>query len=781
METVLAFPRMIRMSPAVSRALLLALGVLLALPAGATLDLDDRGPILSVGDFNMRVSNAGILGNPFPERSFDPSFEYPKGTGRQMMNFAALWVGALDANGRPRVSGDPLLEWRPSAQSAADTVHEAWHGRPGSKQAVDDDGDGRFDEEWLNDVDDDGDGEVDEDIGLLGQQMLSADFADDRPEAISYVYPGFERHTPLGLTVHQQVFGWGNPGYRGAAAIQYTIINHGTEVLRDVYVGLFADFDVRDHPDLNGSTVDDVEEFPMDVAIPKGVSFIRNGGEDFLQFCVTRLRHVVSVVEEPNRPDLGMITLVPLEHSIDSLAFIDGPPIMQRGEFRILRLSSDRQPEFGGMPRIDSERYAAMAGQWEGSPAGYRGDQKVLISCGPFPRLLPGESLRFSAAIVVAGERDSLELGMARVAAAHEGRDLNLLPDQGGPLRNFYTTGKTGINGHDACIEPPPGQVFTADPDCARVLIGAEPTTPIPQEYRPGTCIWTDTDCDKCTGLNGGETIVRWLDGHVVPPIPGQRVTAGDHQVKIEWDNLPEILVNARQAGPDGGVFAGYNVYRISDWRNRGSLLPPQERWALIASFGYHELDDQRLLSTVTDSTLDYVRIWYEQPQFPIGRYTFTDTEPKNGFDYAYVVTSVAEVRTTLPTHVNVDRYESPIVTRFSQRVSPHSTARPGAGGVWVVPNPFRGRAEWDRTPVDGDAITRHLDFMGLPAARCKIRIWTVAGDLVAIVDHDGSDGNGQASWDLVSRNGQEVVSGIYVFTVESELGNSTGRFVVIR
>jgi hypothetical protein len=56
-----------------------------------------------------------------------------------------------------------------------------------------------------------------------------------------------------------------------------------------------------------------------------------------------------------------------------------------------------------------------------------------------------------------------------------------------------------------------------------------------------------------------------------------------------------------------------------------------------------------------------------------------------------------------------------------------------------------------------------------------------VAGDHVATLDHDGTRGSGQAAWDLVSRNGQEVASGIYLYTVESSLGKATGRFVVIR
>ena len=40
---------------------------------------------------------------------------------------------------------------------------------------------------------------------------------------------------------------------------------------------------------------------------------------------------------------------------------------------------------------------------------------------------------------------------------------------------------------------------------------------------------------------------------------------------------------------------------------------------------------------------------------------------------------------------------------------------------------------------------------------------------------------DGQARWNLISRSGQDIVSGIYIFTVESREGNQRGRFVVIR
>jgi flagellar hook assembly protein FlgD len=74
--------------------------------------------------------------------------------------------------------------------------------------------------------------------------------------------------------------------------------------------------------------------------------------------------------------------------------------------------------------------------------------------------------------------------------------------------------------------------------------------------------------------------------------------------------------------------------------------------------------------------------------------------------------------------------------------------------------------------------------FANLPAAHNTIKIFTEDGDLVQTIKHDGTAGYGSASWNLVSRNGQEVVSGIYLFSVQSdnsEFADFIGKFVVVR
>jgi hypothetical protein len=265
-----------------------------------------------------------------------------------------------------------------------------------------------------------------------------------------------------------------------------------------------------------------------------------------------------------------------------------------------------------------------------------------------------------------------------------------------------------------------------------------------------------------------------------VPPMPGYHVRAGDHAVWVGWDNMPEIQLKAGLASAPGYGFAGYRVYRVTDWA-RESALPPVKNWELIGNFGVDTLQGQVALGAVTDTTLDYDYIRYGQKHYPIGRYRLEDREVLNGFDYLYVVTAVTQKRTLEGERWRTEWLESPIVASLDSVVVPHVTARGGVGQVWVVPNPYRGSAAWDRPPVPGDVFGRHVDFMGLPRGRSVIRIYTVAGDWVAQVEHDGTNGDGQAPWNLITRNGQDAESGIYLYTVDSPEGRTTGRFVVIR
>ncbi|MEO5988762.1 MAG: hypothetical protein ABIU54_01490, partial [Candidatus Eisenbacteria bacterium] len=483
---------------------------------------------------------------------------------------------------------------------------------------------------------------------------------------------------------------------------------------------------------------------------------------------------------------LGYVTNFTFPGAREALAAARAP--RRDTTFRYTVFAQDLPPRQGGPPILDADRYAAMAGEYPAANLTYPHDYAVLVSCGPFATLEPGQSLEFEVAFVVADQPDSLRANLQSALLLHRGARMNMQPDTARP--GLYSQGATGMNGHEVCYEPPVGLEFSYDPHCPEKLIYDRayyplpsrfpPTTPYEVTYRHGQCVWTDFDCDACTGLDGRETAIRWYLPEPSPPQPLVRITAGDRTVRVEWDDLPEILMEARIIPGGAWRFWGYRVYRLDDWR-RSSLLPETTRWQTLGTFAVDTSSGAHPLSTVLDASVDYDSIAYERKHHPVGRYRFVDDDVRDGFDYHYVVTSIASRPIILGGVPQTELLESPFRTVFRERVTPQHGARPDLSQVRVVPNPFRAGAEWDRAPVSGDALTRHLDFFGLPRARCQIRIYTLAGDFVVGIEHDGRTGDGQASWDLISRNGQDVVSGVYLFTVDSDLGHKVGRFVVIR
>jgi hypothetical protein len=105
---------------------------------------------------------------------------------------------------------------------------------------------------------------------------------------------------------------------------------------------------------------------------------------------------------------------------------------------------------------------------------------------------------------------------------------------------------------------------------------------------------------------------------------------------------------------------------------------------------------------------------------------------------------------------------------------------------VVVYPNPYRIDGNYDVNGYEeGGTYGKRIRFANLPP-RCTIRIYTLDGDLVKEIDHEKDPQALDATvgeWDLISRNTQAVVSGIYLFSVEDkESGkNQVGKFVIIK
>ena len=267
----------------------------------------------------------------------------------------------------------------------------------------------------------------------------------------------------------------------------------------------------------------------------------------------------------------------------------------------------------------------------------------------------------------------------------------------------------------------------------------------------------------------------------------------------------PKVLVPSYRnpatgaVGPDSVEIC---LNRGDMWnRQNGDIIRPD---TTLQCDGYPNCQEVQGCLLGTQPCIPEVRTRY-----PVGRYRFLDREVKNGFLYFYSVTAYDSTGQG-PTMVELSGRRSAVE---AEGVEPQASVRTSKS-VWVVPNPYRGfnnllqrPSAWDLTPNATDPTGTHIDFMGLPPGQYTIRIYTVSGDLVQIIrsddpvnesvrsDVEGDDGvtrpgynrqqdnpnDGQARWNLISRNGQDVVSGIYLFAVESSEGTQRGKFVIIR
>jgi hypothetical protein len=206
--------------------------------------------------------------------------------------------------------------------------------------------------------------------------------------------------------------------------------------------------------------------------------------------------------------------------------------------------------------------------------------------------------------------------------------------------------------------------------------------------------------------------------------------------------------------------------------------VPSDEMWRLIADYDTTELAD-------IDTGLSGV-----------GQYRTVDTRVQNGFWYWYAVTAydrgtfriVSIDSTQAPPDTVRQRTEAPKFGKYTQtmqRVMAGSTPTQTLDDVYVAPNPYRANAAWDLAETSFEPTGRRLRFFNLPPV-ATIRIFTLAGDHVATIDHSDevnrSQGLESTSWNLISKNEQDTVSEIYIYHIETPDGQEkVGKFVVIR
>jgi len=251
------------------------------------------------------------------------------------------------------------------------------------------------------------------------------------------------------------------------------------------------------------------------------------------------------------------------------------------------------------------------------------------------------------------------------------------------------------------------------------------------------------------------------------PDSPKTRIVLETGKVSIYWDKTAEASIDRVSGEVD---FEGYRIYSS----DLGQDINPQSR--LIREFdisgnnigfdvGFNEVE---LVDPVTfdgDTTQYYYR--YDLNGLLSGwQYQVSVTAFDRGDDEF----GVASLETSTNTN--------------AVRVFPGTPANENFGDddfpVGVYPNPYKVNAAWDG-PNEGD---RKLYFYNLPS-KAEVRIYTIAGDIVAEFLHDSDTYNGDISWfnnfsddprvlpggehawDLQSEANQILTTGLYLFTVK--------------
>lgn len=780
----------------------------------------DGSAVHNVGNLQMNVTNWGVFGS-YPSSTLEmaesPSAQWPANSGVEYLYVAGLWVGAK-RNGIPVVSTAAYAaEFRPT-QDPIDIIYQAFEGAAGGARLpspADDDRDGLIDEDWLNGWDDDGDGLVDEDFAAIGKQMFACWFTDDQPYAIQ-IYP---EHTPLHLLVRQESYQWEEERFYNFVGIEYKIRNASlTEVIEELYIGFFADGDAGPRTreqywqDDKTGLWEDIwcgQRGEAQIPVRLSVAYFHDDDGDEGQ-------------------TEGFFGCIFLGHDVDPLGET-APRLVGITSYQ--NFSGDQPYENGGDPTNDFQRYELMSNGGKDRNGEVPRDYRMLLAVGPFAELEPDSMMVMQVAFCCGrGIEGMLDAAVSAVLTY----DGNWFDIDGNP--------ESGVNGRETPLYGPVSGIEpdSCDDDNEVETAARGEIVWINSDCRIELELWEDRNCakgdasfqDYQTGVEGKETQIKWLVGSAPPP-PNMRILPGNNKMTLLWDNFSEVTPDVSTLELD---FEGYRVWRADGWeRPLGTTIasgPGRDLWQLLEerdvvngvspdidfkkpypdgweyepltyledkdallvmfkeSVWYSPLDTVPCPPGLTDRECDTLEALARHDLgFEGGMefYKYVDRSVHNGMHYFYSVTAFDHlILGGVPIRPN---YYGDPSGNFTY-INPLSDAQEAEvfeeREVYVVPNPATTSSmePWTLEPNQDDPTGIKVEFRNLPKCRNTVRVYTLSGDLVEVLYHDGSGGHGTLEWDLVSRNGQDVTSGVYLFSVEPDDGNfsrTVGKFVVIR
>ncbi len=291
----------------------------------------------------------------------------------------------------------------------------------------------------------------------------------------------------------------------------------------------------------------------------------------------------------------------------------------------------------------------------------------------------------------------------------------------------------------------------------------------------------------------------------IKPPLePVVRTEVGSGFVRLIWGRQSEDdslnIANDRQR------FEGYKLYRSADggqsWGSlnitdeNGSTVDyvPLGQWDLVNGIigpsavlptfqlGNDSGFDEILEIATSDTTIleivngDTVFDGTFQAGDTTDRLIYVDRDVIDGFTYKYAVLAYSagdEVSGILPIQ-NSKTLGPQIVTVIPHAAPARLTSELDL--VRIVPNPYRVIADWEMSQDE-----RMIKFTHLPV-RCSIKIFNAAGEYIRTLHHDASSPlQSEEIWNLRTHENREVAPGLYFYHLNSDIGEKTGKFVIIK
>jgi hypothetical protein len=336
-------------------------------------------------------------------------------------------------------------------------------------------------------------------------------------------------------------------------------------------------------------------------------------------------------------------------------------------------------------------------------------------------------------------------------------------------------------------LSTPDMQPGTGDPTN---LLAVGPFAPFPSFLASGDSIEVDF------ALIGGGEIAdlqeharfaqRAFDRHYIvpvpPPSPRFKVVTRDRAIDFYWDDSPEQFRDPTSPIPQD--FEGYRLYLGEDRLDLRRIAQFDESTPPNDTTGFNTgLAGARLPTPVVIDGLPY-------------HYRYSVPSLRNGFKYFCSVTAYDLG------NVEIESLESGINQNKLLAIPGPQPGERSDHKVAVFPNPYRVEARWDQGQLVRD---HYLWFTNLPR-RCTLKIYTLSGDQVFDLDFDGDTYRGQGTrgiydpqreldvpaptlsgstfgWNLISREGQAVATGLYMFSVEDKAtgDRQVGKFLIVK